>query len=110
MGSHANGVNCGVVEWVKRNTLKWFGHIKRMRSEEFVKKVYMSENVGPNSRGRPLGKWRDKVNEYICERDATRGQGWIKQRGSAWTARGGDFSAMATPLDGAPRESEASEL
>ena len=22
MGSHTNGVNCGVVEWVKRNTLR----------------------------------------------------------------------------------------
>ncbi len=38
MGSRANGVSCGVVEWVKRNTLR-FGHIERMGSEEFVKKV-----------------------------------------------------------------------
>ncbi len=53
MGSQANGVNCGVVEWLKRNTLRWFGHIQRMGSEEFVRKVYMSESVGPDSRGRP---------------------------------------------------------
>ncbi len=39
MGSQANGVNCGVVEWLKRNTLRWFGHIERMGSEELVKKV-----------------------------------------------------------------------
>ncbi len=39
-----------------------------MESEEFVKKVYMSETVGPNSRGRPLGRWKDKVKEYMCER------------------------------------------
>ncbi len=25
MGNHANGVNCGVVEWVKRNTLRGWG-------------------------------------------------------------------------------------
>ncbi len=56
MGSQVNGVNCGVVEWVKRNTLRWFGHIERMGSEKFVKKVYVSENVGPNSRGRPPGR------------------------------------------------------
>ncbi len=72
MGSHANGVNCGVVEWVKRNTLRWFGHIERMGSEEFVKKVHMSERVGPNSRGRPPGRWRDRVKEYMCERGAAR--------------------------------------
>ncbi len=36
LGSQANGVNCGVVEWVKGNTLRWFGRTKRMGSEEFV--------------------------------------------------------------------------
>ena len=52
MEREANGVNCGVVEWVKRNTFRWFGHTERMGNEEFVKKVYGSESVGPNSRGR----------------------------------------------------------
>ncbi len=70
MGSNANGVNCGVVEWVKRNTLRWFGHIERMGSEEFVNKVYMSESVGPNSRGRPPGRWKDRVKEYMCDGSA----------------------------------------
>ncbi len=44
-----------------------------MVSEEFVKKVYMSENVSPNYRGRPPGRWRDRVKEYMCESGATRG-------------------------------------
>ncbi len=30
MGSCANGVNCRVVEWVKRNTLRWVAHVERM--------------------------------------------------------------------------------
>ncbi len=112
MGSCANGGKCGVVELVKRNTVRWFGHIERMGNEEFVKKVYMSESLGSNSRGRPPGKWRDRVKEYLCERGATRGGGgsWIKQRGSAWTGRGGDFSAVAIPLGDAPGGSETSEL
>ncbi len=75
VGSRANGVNCGVVKCVKRNTLKWFGHIERIGSEKFVKKVYMRESVGPNSRGRPPGRWRDREKEYVCERNATRGRG-----------------------------------
>ncbi len=33
----------------------------------------MSESVGPNGRGNPPGRWRDRVNEYMCERGATRG-------------------------------------
>ncbi len=64
MRGRGNGVGCSVVEWVKRNTLRWFGHIKRMENEEFVKKVYWSSVEGPNRRGRPLGRWKDKVKEY----------------------------------------------
>ncbi len=57
-----------MVEWVKRSTLRWFGHIERMETEEFVKKVYHSSIEGPNRRGRPLGRWKDKVKQYMSER------------------------------------------
>ena len=40
IGTHANEVKCGVEDWVKRNTLRWFGHTKRMKNEEFVKSVH----------------------------------------------------------------------
>ncbi len=33
--------------------------------EEFVKKVYVSEIEGPSRKGRPLGRWKDKVKEYV---------------------------------------------
>ncbi len=39
-----------------------------MGSEEFIKKVYEIELEGPNRRGRPLGRWKDKVEEYLGER------------------------------------------
>ncbi len=44
------------------------GYIERMNSEEFVKKVYMGEMKGPSRRGRPLGRWKDRVKEYMSER------------------------------------------
>ncbi len=31
-------------------------------------KYMLSEIVGPNIRGRLLGRWKDRVKEYICER------------------------------------------
>jgi len=34
--------------------------------------VYVSEIEGPSRRGRPLGRWKDKVKEYMCERGAGR--------------------------------------
>ncbi len=72
-GTHASGVNCGVVEWMKRYMLRWFGHIERMKCKEFVKRVYVSESVGPNSRGRLLGRWKDREKEYMSERGVSRG-------------------------------------
>ena len=36
-----------------RNTLRWFGHLERMSSNKFIKKVYVSENENPNKIGMP---------------------------------------------------------
>ncbi len=57
-----SGVECGVVEWVKRSILRWFGHIERMGNEEFLK-VYLSSVEGSNRWGRPLARWDDRVRE-----------------------------------------------
>ncbi len=73
MRGHGSGVRCGVVEWVKRSTLRWFGHIERMGNEKFVK-VYQGSVEGTNRRGRPLGRWDDRVKEYVSER-GVRGNG-----------------------------------
>ncbi len=57
----------------KRNTWRWFGRIERMNSEEFVKKVYVSEIEGPGRRGRSLGRWKNRVKQCMSESGATRG-------------------------------------
>ncbi len=57
-----------MVEWVKGSTLRWFGHIKRMGNGNFVKKVYWSSVEDTNRRGRLLGRWKDRVKEYVSER------------------------------------------
>ncbi len=69
-----------MVELVKRNILRWFGNIKWMENEEFVKKLYMSSVEGPNRRGRPTGRWEDRVKEYVSER-GVRGNGleWARR-------------------------------
>ncbi len=74
MRGRESGVGCGVVEWVKRSTLRWFAHIEKIDNKEFIKKVYLSSVEGPNRRGRPLGRWEDRVKGYMSERGA-RGNG-----------------------------------
>ncbi len=64
---------------VKRNTLRWSSHRERIKSEEIVKEAYVSKLEGSNLRGMTLGRWKDKVMDYMCERDKVRGSGfrWI---------------------------------
>ncbi len=64
-----SGMGCGVVEWVKRSTLRWFGLFERMENKEFVKKLYLSSVEGPNRRGRPLGRWEDRREGYVSKRE-----------------------------------------
>ncbi len=80
MRGRGSGAGCGVVEWVKRSTMRWFGHIERMENEEFVKTVSLSSVEGPNRRGRLLGRWEDRVKEYVSER-GVRGSGleWARR-------------------------------
>ncbi len=80
MRGRGSGVGFGVVEWVKRSTLRWFGHIERMGNEEFVKKVYLSSVEGTNRRGRPLRRWEDRVKEYVSERE-------VRGNGLEWARR-----------------------
>ncbi len=51
-----------------------------MENEEFVKKVYLSSVEGPNRRGRLLGRWRNRVKEYMSE-------GGVRGNGLAWERR-----------------------
>jgi len=75
MESDGVGIRCGVVEWVKRNTLRWFGHVERMQQDELTKRVYVSEIEGAGVRGRPPMRWLNAVEKYIRERDVGRVNG-----------------------------------
>ena len=39
MASRGEGTKCGVVECVKRNTLRWFGHMERMNEGAMTRRV-----------------------------------------------------------------------
>ena len=54
-------MKCGVVEWLKKNILRWFGHLERRKSKEFMKKVYVSEIVGSRRRERPVVRRKNSV-------------------------------------------------
>ncbi len=68
VGVTAKGVECGVVEWVKRGAPRWSGHAMRMGEYEFVKRVYVGRSEGGDVRGRPPVKRIKRMSEYWSER------------------------------------------
>ncbi len=86
--------------------VRYFGHFESMENGEFVK-VYLSSVEGPNRKGRPLGRWEDRVKKYVSEREGGE-MGWSGQGGSVWIGRGGGLSAVATPLGDASGGSKMS--
>ncbi len=42
MSESAVRLDCGVVEWVKQSTLRWYGHVMRTNECDFTKRVYES--------------------------------------------------------------------
>jgi len=51
-----------VIETVRLNRLRWFGHVQRVEENRIPKRVlYM--NLGTRLRGRPRNRWQDEVRE-----------------------------------------------
>ncbi len=73
MSETAVGMDCGVVDWVNRSTLKWYGLVTRMNECDFTKSVYGSTIEGREVRERPPVKWINRVEEYWRERVGGRG-------------------------------------
>ncbi len=109
MRGHGSGVECCVVEWVKRSTLRWFAYIERMGNAEFVKEVYLSSVEGTNRQGRPLGRWEERVWEYVSER-GVRGNVLEWARRECMDRERWRSICRGHPLGDAPRGNEASEL
>ncbi len=53
MNETALGMDCGVVEWVKRRTLRCYGHVMKINEFEFTKRAYESTFEVKGVRGRP---------------------------------------------------------
>jgi len=62
-----------IIETIRLNRLRWFGHVQRMEGNRIPRKVlYM--NLGTRRlRGRPRNRWQDEVRE---DGRKVGGEGW----------------------------------
>ncbi len=104
------GKKCGVVEEVKRQTLKRFGHMERMEEGKMIRRVYVSEIEGGNVRGRPLVKWRDGMQEYVRKRGEGSLRNLEQARRECQDRERLKLFCHGHPLVGAPRGRRQNEL
>ncbi len=78
MSLKSKGMNCGVVDVVKR-TLRWFGHFERMEDES-GKRIHTSGVDAVDVRRGPPIKWKDRVLEYLRKRRDRRLRGMVNAR------------------------------
>jgi hypothetical protein len=57
-----------IIETIKLNRLRWFGHVQRMEENRIPKRVLYVNFRTTRLRGRPRNRWQDEV------------RGWTKSR------------------------------
>jgi hypothetical protein len=61
-----------IIETIKLNRLRWFGHVQRMEDNRIPKNV-LHMNLETRLRGRPRNRWQDEVKE---DGRLAGGKGW----------------------------------
>jgi hypothetical protein len=51
-----------IMETIRLNRLRWFGHVQRMEDNRIPKRV-LCMNLGTRLRGRPRNRWQEEVKE-----------------------------------------------
>jgi hypothetical protein len=56
-----------IVERMKVNKLRWFGHMERMSEERLTKIVYKAERMGERRCSRPRIGWMERIENILRE-------------------------------------------
>jgi hypothetical protein len=51
----------------KAQRISWFGHVQRMTDTRTVKKIFNWEPLTKRSQGRPTYRWKDNIEQDICQ-------------------------------------------
>ncbi len=91
-----------VVNFCTRNLNRLRMRLKMLVNSS-IRKVSLSSVEGMNRRGRPLGRWKDRVNEYVTER-GVRGNGFEWARRECMDRERWRFVCRVHPPGGCWRE------
>ena len=54
-----------VLTHIKRQQIKWFGHLLRMPANTLPQRTYNTKSSGKRKRGKPRKRWRDNIKVII---------------------------------------------
>jgi hypothetical protein len=57
-------VNTTIVEDIRTNQLRWYGHVVRMEKERLPKQVLLWTPQGRRRKGRPRRSWTKGIRDY----------------------------------------------
>jgi len=60
---YARVKNATIIETIRLNRLRWFGHVQRMGENRIPKRVLYINLGATRLRGRPRNRWQDEVRE-----------------------------------------------
>ena len=60
-----------ILEYVERNQLRWFGHVRRMEEGERSRRILEWRPEGRRPAGRPRKRWMEAVTEAVQRRGIT---------------------------------------
>ena len=56
-----------IVNHIRDQRLKWFGHVQRMPDTRTVKKIFNWKPLTKRPKGRPKCRWEDNIKQDICQ-------------------------------------------
>ena len=71
------GTSENVTVRIKKNMLRWFGHVERMSDERMAKNIYDGKVSGKRDRGRPRLTFENTVSKILEE-------GHVKSMRTPW--------------------------
>jgi len=62
-----------ILETIRLNRLRWFGHVQRMEKNRILRRVLYANLGTTRLSGRPRNRWQDEVRE---DERTVGGEGW----------------------------------
>ena len=71
-----------IAEVIRRNRLRWFGHVERRDELCWIKRIETLQVDGDGVKGRPRKRWREVLKEDMRKKGLCREDAWDRSR---WT-------------------------